>query len=215
MDLSIEIPLPMSMGITVERIPAFTGTPYFVLNDNNPCFSDRDLSDTPFQYYSELDSLGRCGVAFALVCPASMPDDRRGKTKSILPTGFLQAEYDIIEGGNLYNRCHLMAYQLTGQNDNIKNLITGTHFMNAKGMRLFENKIAHYIKETRDSVLYRITPVFKGEELVARGVQMEALAIEDGSKGVCFNVFCYNAQPGVEIDYLTGASWQEVFRDKE
>ncbi len=190
-----------------DGLPAYEGIPYAELHDGVPSFSLADAERGPFQEYAELDHLGRCGAAYALVSVETMPEGERGSIGHVLPTGFEQKRYDIVEGGSLYNRCHLMAFQLTGQNDNIQNLITGTRYMNATGMKPFEDNIASYVKRTGGSVLYRVTPLFLGNELVARGVQMEAFSIEDDGDAIRFNVYCHNVQPGIGIDYATGASW--------
>lgn len=160
-----------------------------------------------FETYSSLDALGRCGVAFANVCTDTMPTEPRGEIGSVKPTGWHTVRYDdLIDGMYLYNRCHLIGYQLTGENANERNLITGTRFLNMEGMLPFENMVADYVQETGNHVLYRVTPDFQGNELVARGVQMEGYSIEDNGAGICFNVYAYNIQPGIEIDYLTGDS---------
>ena len=180
---------------------------YTVVNNNIPFFTQADREGGMFETYSELDSLGRCGVAFANICPELMPTEDRGEIGSVQPTGWHTVRYDdLIDGMYLYNRCHLIGYQLAGENANEKNLITGTRFLNMEGMLPFENLVADYVEETGNHVLYRVTPDFQGEELVARGVQMEAYSIEDEGEGVCFNIYAYNIQPGIEIDYLTGES---------
>lgn len=188
---------------TLETIPDYSGTPYIELNGNEPGFTDDDLTTNSFESYSELDGLGRCGVAYACVGQDLMPTEERGSISRVKPTGWVQNQYDFVSGKSLYNRCHLIAYQLTGENANWKNLITGTRSMNEE-MIPFENQVADYVKETDNHVLYRVTPIFAGEELVARGVQMEALSVEDGGDGICFNVYLYNVEDGVVIDYATG-----------
>lgn len=191
----------------MSSIPEFDGeNAYVILNNNEPNFTKEDMVTESFESYSELDSLGRCGVAFANVGKDIMPTEERGSIGQVKPTGWHTIKYDNVDGKYLYNRCHLLGYQLTGENANKKNLITGTRYLNIDGMLGFENMIADYVKETGNHVLYRVTPVFVGDELVCRGVQMEALSVEDNGEGVKFNVFAYNAQPGIEIDYATGDS---------
>lgn len=189
-----------------SAVGAYAGEPYTVLNDNVPNFSKQDLVTESYEMYSELDSLGRCGVAMANVGQDIMPTEGRGSIGQVKPTGWQTVKYDIVDGKYLYNRCHLIGFQLTGENANRENLITGTRYMNVDGMLPFENMVADYVKETGNHVLYRVTPVFKGDNLVADGVQMEALSVEDNGDGICFNVFVYNAQPGIAIDYATGNS---------
>lgn len=194
----------------LSSIPEFNGIDaYVVLNDNEPNFTKEDLTTKSFESYSELDELGRCGVAFANVGKDIMPTEERGSIGQVKPTGWQTVKYDIVDGKYLYNRCHLIGYQLTGENANKKNLITGTRYLNIDGMLGFENMIADYVKETGNHVLYRVTPIFVDNELVCRGVQMEALSVEDNGEGVKFNIFAYNAQPGVVIDYATGDSTLE------
>jgi len=197
---------PQSAAMTLDTIPDYEGAPYVELWDNEPEFSDAELTETSFETYSELDALGRCGVAYANIGQDLMPTEERGSISRVKPTGWVQAQYDCVDGGSLYNRCHLIGYQLSGENANWKNLITGTRYMNVDGMLPFENLVADYVKETGNHVLYRVTPVFDGDNLVASGVEMEALSVEDGGEGVCFHVFVYNVQPGVIIDYATGES---------
>ena len=191
----------------LEEVPDFTGIPYIEINGNKPWF-DKDQKNTKaFEEYSDLDSLGRCGPAMANVCVELMPTEERGEIGMIKPSGWHTVKYDdIIEDRYLYNRCHLIAYSLTGENANEKNLITGTRFMNVNGMLPFEIQVANYIRDTNNHVLYRVTPVFNGKELVARGVIIEAWSVEDNGRGICFNVFCYNNQPRIKIDYTTGES---------
>ncbi|MBP3312165.1 MAG: DNA/RNA non-specific endonuclease [Butyricicoccus sp.] len=201
---------PVSGGsLSLDDIPAYSGDPYVVLNDNQPDFDEDDLTTNSFEQYSDLDALNRCGVAYANVGQDIMPTEKRGSISSVKPTGWVTAKYDNVDGKYLYNRCHLIGYQLTGENANEKNLITGTRYMNVEGMLPFENMVADYVKETDNHVLYRVTPVFEGDNLVASGVQMEALSVEDKGEGVCFNVYAYNNQPGITIDYATGESWLE------
>ena len=179
---------------------------YTILNNNVPGFEKNEITTVAFEEYSELDELKRCGVAFACLGEEIMPTEERGAIGQIKPSGWQMAKYDIVDGKYLYNRCHLIGYQLSGENANEKNLITGTRYMNVDGMLPFENMVADYIKETKNHVMYRVTPVFEGDNLLARGVQMEALSVEDDGKGVSFNVFVNNIQPGVEINYLDGTS---------
>ena len=193
--------------ISLDEIPAFSGEPYVVINGGVPYFTEDELTDRSFESYSELDELGRCGVAFACVGRDIMPTEERGDIKSVKPSGWVSVEYDCVSGGYLYHRCHLIGFQLTGENANEKNLITGTQYLNIEGMYDFENMIADYIKETENHVLYRVTPIYDGYNLVASGVLMEAVSIEDGGDGIQFNVYCYNNQPGVIINYFDGTSY--------
>lgn len=195
--------------VSLNNMSEYTGSPYISLNGNVPYFTDEEkLSTEPFEYYSNLDSLGRCGVAFANICKEIMPTEERGAIGQIRPSGWHTVKYNgVIDGNYLYNRCHLIGYQLAGENANELNLITGTRYLNMIGMLEFENTVSAYVEETNNHVLYRVTPIFEGDNLVAKGVEMEAWSIEDKGAGVCFNVFCYNVQPGIEIDYATGDSW--------
>ena len=177
-----------------------------VLADNVPGFTKEELTSKSYETYSPLDRLGRCGVAQACVGTDLMPTEERGSIGSVKPTGWQTVKYDCVDGKYLYNRCHLIGYQLSGENANKENLITGTRYMNVDGMLPFENMVADYVKETGNHVLYRVTPIYDGDNLVAGGVQMEALSVEDGGEGICFNVYVYNCQPGVSIDYATGES---------
>lgn len=196
-----------SSSYDMSSIPEFNGKDaYVVLNNNKPNFTKEDMTTKSFEKYSKLDNLGRCGVAFANVGKDIMPTEERGSIGQVKPSGWQTIKYDIVDGKYLYNRCHLIGYQLTGENANRENLVTGTRYLNIDGMLDFENDIADYVKKTGNHVLYRVTPIFQGSELVCRGVQMEALSVEDNGKGIKFNVFAYNAQPGVEIDYSTGKS---------
>lgn len=199
----------VSAAASLADIPAFSGQPYVVLHDNKPDFSESDFSATSFERYSPLDSLGRCGAAFANIGRDIMPTEKRGAIGQVKPSGWQVAKYDGVDGKYLYNRCHLIGYQLSAENANKQNLITGTRYMNVQGMLPFENMVADYVKETGNHVLYRVTPVFQGKELVARGVQIEAESVEDKGAGICFNVYCYNVQPGIVIDYATGRSHAE------
>lgn len=191
---------------TLDDIPQFKDEPYVILNDNKPEFSDDMLSNKAYEFYSALDSLGRCGYAIACVGKEIMPTKERGEIGMIKPTGWHTVKYDVVDGKYLYNRCHLIGYQLTGENANNKNLITGTRYLNVDGMLPFENLIADYVTETGNHVLYRVTPIFEGDNLLATGVQMEGYSVEDNGAEICFNVFAYNAQPHVTIDYATGES---------
>lgn len=188
---------------------AYDGKPYVVINDNDPDFTDADMTTTSFESYGELDGLGRCTTAFANIGKDLMPAEKRGSIGEVKPTGWQTAKYDNVDGKYLYNRCHLIGYQLTGENANAKNLITGTRYLNVDGMLPFENMVADYINETGNHVLYRVTPVFYGDNLVASGVHMEAESVEDNGDGILFNVYCFNAQPGIAIDYATGNSHQD------
>ena len=193
--------------ISLDELPEFDGeTPYAVINGNVPFFEEEELVDESYEYYSELDSLGRCGVTSACIGKDMMPTDERESIGSVKPSGWHTVKYDIVSGKYLYNRCHLIGYQLTAENANKKNLITGTRFMNVDGMLPFEDMVADYVKETGNHVLYRVTPIFEGENLVANGVLMEAVSVEDGGEGIEFCVFVYNCQPGIVIDYATGES---------
>ena len=198
-----------SFGVDeTSQTGVYTGDPYETVNGNVPYFTEEELAEgkESFEYYSELDRLGRCGVAFASVGQDLMPTEARESISQIKPSGWQTARYDIVDGGYLYNRCHLIGYQLTAENANEKNLITGTRYMNVEGMLPFENMTADYVKETGNHVLYRVTPEFQGDELGARGVLMEARSVEDDGEGISFCVFVYNVQPGIEIDYATGDS---------
>lgn len=191
-------------------IPAYAGEPWVVINNNKPMFED--FTDTSeFELYSELDELGRCGVAFANICQNIMPTEERGEIGHIKPSGWHTIKYDCVDGKYLYNRCHLIGYQLAGENANEKNLITGTRYLNIQGMLDFENDVASYVKSTNNHVLYRVTPVFIADELVARGVVMEGYSVEDSGKGIEFCVFAYNVQPDVYINYADGSSSYDSF----
>lgn len=192
-------------GISPGNIPEYSGSPCIEVNGNIPDFSTEKKNGPAYEFYSELDSLGRCGYAESKITPELMPTEERGVIGMIKPTGWHTVKYDNIDGKYLYNRCHLLGYQLTGENANRKNLITGTRYLNVTGMLPFENEVADYVHSTGNPCMYRVTPVFKGEELVAKGVEMEAESMNDSE--VKFHVFVYNVQPGIEIDYLTGSSW--------
>lgn len=184
----------------------YQGKAYTVINDNNPDFTESDMTTDSFETYGELDELGRCTTAYANIGRDLMPTEKRGTIGEVKPSGWQTVKYDNVDGNYLYNRCHLIGYQLTGENANEKNLITGTRYLNVEGMLPFENMVADYIKETDNHVLYRVTPVFDGDNLVANGVQMEAESVEDNGDGILFNVFCFNVQPGISIDYSNGNS---------
>ena len=196
-----------TVSVGMDSIPVYTGEPYVVINDNIPYFTKEEFQFEPFEYYSELDSLGRCGYAEAMIGLEIMPTEERGAIGMVKPAGWHTIKYDNIDGMYLYNRCHLIAYELAGENANERNLITGTRYMNVSGMLPFENMVARYVKNTGDRVLYRVTPVYDGEELVARGVHMEAEAVS--TNDIKFNVFVFNIQPGIGIDYSNGDSWQQ------
>lgn len=193
--------------VDLDDIPAYAGNAYIEINGNNPGFTEEDVTTEAFELYSELDDLGRCGVAYANVCQEIMPTEPRGSIGQVKPTGWHTVKYDFVDGKYLYNRCHLIGFQLSGENANERNLITGTRYMNVEGMLPYENMVADYVKETGNHVLYRVTPIYDGDDLVAHGVQMEGWSVEDQGESICFNVYAYNVQPGVEIDYATGESW--------
>lgn len=195
-----------SSSSNMEDIADYNGNSYVIVNDNNPYFKEEEYTTDSFEKYSELDSLGRCGVAYANISKELMPTEKRDSIGFIKPSGWHTVKYDHIDGKYLYNRCHLIGYQLTGENANEKNLITCTRSMNTKGMLQFENMVTKYIKDTGNHVLYRVTPVFEGNNLVATGVEMEAYSVEDNGKGIKFNVFVYNIEDGIIIDYKTGDS---------
>lgn len=188
-------------------VPAYSGEPYTAVNNNEPYFTSDNLTTEAFENYSELDALGRCGVAYANVCLETMPTEKRGSISEVKPTGWHSVKYDNVDGKSLYNRCHLIGYQLTAENANQQNLITGTRYLNVDGMLPFENMVDDYVKETDNHVLYRVTPIFTGDNLVADGVLMEGYSVEDEGDGICFCVYAYNVQPGITIDYATGDSW--------
>lgn len=195
-------------AVEPSTLPAYSGSAYTVVNGNQPNFSASELTTVGYEKYANLDNLGRCGMALASCGKEIMPTngEERGSISSIKPTGWVQAKYDGISGGYLWNRCHLIGWQLSAENANKQNLITGTRYMNNEGMLPFENMVADYIRETGNHVAYRITPIFEGNNLVCSGVQMEAYSIEDAGDSICFNVYCYNVQPGISINYATGDS---------
>lgn len=196
-------------AFSLQEIPEYAGTPYTEVNGNQPYFTEADLTTQSFETYSELDSLGRCGVAYANVGQDLMPTEPRGEIGSVKPTGWHLVKYDNVDGKYLYNRCHLIAYMLTAENANPQNLITGTRYLNTQGMLPFETKVSDYVKTTGNHVLYRVTPIFAGDNLLAAGVLMEAYSVEDAGEGIRFCVFAYNVQPGIGIDYATGDNWAE------
>lgn len=205
-DKTEEISSNKILDFSIADVPKYSQSPYTVINNNVPYFSKEDLTAKSYEKYGELDNIGRCTIAIASVGKDLMPTEDRGNISSIKPTGWQIAKYDFVDGKYLYNRCHLIGFQLTGENANERNLITGTRYMNVQGMLPFENMIADYVKETGNHVLYRVTPIFEEDNLVASGVLMEAKSVEDDGEGIEFNVYCYNVQPGVEIDYATGNS---------
>ena len=191
-------------SFSLEDVPAFSGTPYVTLNENQPDFPDEDRTANSFESYSPLDLLGRCGPAYANVGLETMPTEERGEIGQIKPSGWHTVKYGVVDGKYLYNRCHLIAWSLCGENANRKDLLTGTRYLNETGMLPFEEQILDYIRETGNHVLYRVTPMYNEEELVCRGVRLEAQSVEDHGKTLCFHVYCYNLQPHVQIDYATG-----------
>lgn len=193
-------------SFSISEVPAYSGSPYTVINNNIPYFTESDYTTSSYEYYSDLDSLGRCGVCMASIGKDLMPTEERGSIGSVKPTGWRTVKYDNVDGKYLYNRCHLIGYQLSGENANTKNLITGTRYLNIQGMLPFENMVADYVKETGNHILYRSTPIFEGNNLLASGVLLEAYSVEDKGEGICFNVYCYNVQPDISIDYATGDS---------
>ena len=194
--------------VTFDDVPAYSGEPYVEVNDNQPEFTEEELTTVSYEDYSELDELGRCQSAEACIGQDLMPTEARESISSVKPTGWKNKSYDTVDGGYVYNRCHLIGFQLTGENANEENLITGTRYMNVEGMLPFEDEVAAYIKETDNHVMYRVTPVFEGDDLVASGVQMQAESVEDDGVGISFNVYVYNVQPYVVIDYKTGENWE-------
>lgn len=189
---------------SLSTLADYSASPYAIVNNNEPSFSPSNFTTRSIERYSELDIFGRCQTAFANLSKDTMPTEKRGYIGQVKPSGWQISKYDFIEGKYLYNRCHLIGFQLSGENSNERNLITGTRYLNTEGMLPFENLVAEYIKESGNHVLYRVRPLFEGINLIASGVQIEAKSVEDEGKGICFNVFCYNVQPGVEIDYLSG-----------
>lgn len=204
---NVQVSESIQKSFNLDDIPEFDGkTPYVIINNNEPNFPEEDFNSNSFEKYSELDSLGRCGVAYANVSKETMPTEARGEISKVKPTGWHTVKYDCVEGKYLYNRCHLIGYQLTAENANKQNLITGTRYLNVDGMLPFENQVAEYVKQENGHVLYRVTPIFKENNLVANGVQMEAESVEDKGEKVKFNVYAFNVQTNIKIDYLTGNS---------
>ena len=199
----------LSGSFDIKSIPAYSGKAYIAVNDNNPYFTESDLTTKSFEKYAPLDSLGRCGVAYANVGIDIMPTEKRGSIGMVKPSGWHSIKYENVDGKYLYNRCHLIGYQLSAENANTSNLITGTRYLNIQGMLRFENMVADYVKETKNHVLYRVTPIFEGNNLLASGVLMEGYSVEDDGAGICYNVYCYNVQPGIKINYATGDSEAE------
>lgn len=197
----------------LSSVPSYSGSPYVAINNNIPYFTEKDYTTSSYEYYSDLDSLGRCGVCVASVGKDLMPTTERGSIGSVKPTGWHTVKYDNVDGKYLYNRCHLIGYQLSGENANVKNLITGTRYLNIKGMLPFENMVADYVKETNNHVLYRATPIFEGDNLLANGVLLEGYSVEDNGDGICFNVFCYNFQPDININYANGESSSSTYQE--
>ena len=200
---------PATSAFSLQDVPAYSGTSYTEINGNRPYFTEEDITTESFENYSELDSLGRCGVAYANIGQDLMPTEPRGEIGSVKPTGWHLVKYDNVDGKYLYNRCHLIAYMLAAENANPLNLITGTRYLNTQGMLPFETQVCDYVKNTGNHVLYRVTPIFEGDNLLANGVLMEAYSVEDSGAGVQFCIFAYNVQPGIGIDYATGDNWAE------
>lgn len=200
-------PTPAPVSVELSGIPAYEGAAYVEVNGNVPYFTEADYTTESFESYSELDNLGRCGTAFACIGEDIMPTEKRDEVGQVKPSGWHTVRYDgIVDGNYLYNRCHLIGYQLSGENANTRNLITGTRYLNIEGMLPFENMVADYVKETKNHVLYRVTPVFDGDNLLANGVLMEGRSMEDGGAGISFCVFAYNVQPSISINYANGES---------
>lgn len=197
----------VSVWVNGYEVLPYTGIPFVEVNDNVPFFEEEEMSVISYEYYSPLDALGRCGVCEASISVDIMPTGERGKIGNVRPSGWKQEKYaGLVEGNYLYNRCHLIGYQLTDENANPQNLITGTRYFNVEGMLPFENQVAEYVRETQNHVMYRVTPVFEGDNLVASGVLIEAKSVEDDGEGVQFCVYCYNVQPGIQIEYSDGSS---------
>ena len=201
--------------LSLSEIPEYKGDAYVAVRDNKPSFPEEDCTGTSFESYSPLDRLGRCGIAYANIGRDLMPEGERGEIGMVKPAGWHTVKYDSIDGLYLYNRCHLIGWQLSGENANERNLITGTRYLNVQGMLPFENMVAEYVKRTDNHVLYRVTPLYNGDNLICAGIQIEGLSVEDNGKGICFNVFCYNVQPGISIDYANGDSYQVGQEEEE
>ena len=196
-------------NVSLDQIPAYSGEPFVVINSGEPFFEEKDLVTQSYEQYGELDDMGRCTVTMACIGKDIMPTEDRGDISSVKPTGWVQNFYDNVDGKALYNRAHLIGFQLTGENANKRNLITGTRYFNVEGMLPFENMVADYLHEfPKNHVMYRVTPIFEGDELVARGVLMEAMSVEDDGEALCYCVYVYNVQPGITIDYATGENWE-------
>ncbi len=197
-------------NITLKSLPEYFGEPYVEINNNKPFFKESDFTKKVFEKYSDLDELGRCGVAYANICKEIMPTTKRESITDVKPSGWRNKAYPgLIEGDYVYNRCHLIAHKLSGENANPKNLITGTRYLNVSGMLPFEDIVAEYMyKNMKNHVLYRVTPIFEGNNLIASGIEMEAYSIEDKGKGICFNIYAYNVQPGININYANGNSYK-------
>ena len=201
---------PPMPEFSLEAVPAYSGEPFAVINGGEPYFEEGDMTTDSYEHYGPLDELGRCTVTMACIGRDIMPTEERGSISSVKPTGWVQNFYDHVDGEALYNRAHLIGFQLTGENANKQNLITGTRYFNVEGMLPFENMVADYLYEFRSNhVMYRVTPIFQGDDLVARGVLMEAKSVEDNGEGICYCVFVYNVQPGIVIDYATGENWEQ------
>ncbi len=200
---------PTQDGDWFSAVGEFSGEPYVEINGNVPFFTEDEITAESFESYGETDALERCTVCVASIGKDLMPTKERGYIGYVKPSGWQNEKYDFVDGKYVYNRCHLIGFQLTGENATRENLITGTRYMNTEGMLPFENEVAQYIKKTGNHVMYRVTPIFEGDNLLASGVLMEAYSVEDDGEGICFNVYCYNAQPGVIIDYSTGENFPE------
>ena len=192
-----------------SAVGEFSGEPYVEINGNMPFFTEDEITDESFESYGEMDALERCTVCVASIGRDLMPTEERGSIGYVKPSGWQNEKYDFVDGKYVYNRCHLIGFQLTGENATRENLITGTRYLNVEGMLPFENDVAQYIRDTGNHVMYRVTPIFEEDNLLASGVLMEAYSVEDEGEGICFNVYCYNAQPGVIIDYATGENFPE------
>lgn len=199
----------LEVSYQIDSIPEYNGDSYVYINGNKPIFKEEDINTDTFEIYGALDNLGRCTYTYANLSKELMPTKQRESIGSVKPSGWHTARYDFIEGKYLYNRCHLIGYQLTGENVNNRNLITCTRKMNTGVMLEYENKVANYIKKTNNHVLYRVTPIFDGDNLLAKGVLMEGMSVEDRGEGLMFNIFVYNVQDGVIIDYSNGESYIE------
>ncbi len=206
-DSDIKIKEEKTYKFSLSDLPKYSQKPYVAVNNNIPCFDEEEITNVSFESYSKKDNFGRCGVCIASIGKDIMPTEERGAIGSVKPTGWHSIKYDNVDGKYLYNRCHLIGFQLTGENANEENLITGTRYMNVEGMLPFENMVADYVKETNNHVMYRATPVFEGDNLLASGVLLEGYSVEDNGEGICFYVFCYNVQPGIVIDYSNGESY--------